>query len=45
MTAQQPGFSMSQYASSKDLFAAMITRVTELESVEKAAQWFYKQGR
>ena len=32
MTTQQPGFSMSQYASSKDLFAAMIARITELES-------------
>jgi hypothetical protein len=32
MTTQQPGFSMSQYASSTDLFAAMIARITELES-------------
>ena len=32
MTTQQPGFSMSQYASIKDLFAARIARITELES-------------
>ena len=32
MTTQQPGFSMSQYASRTDLFAAMIARITELES-------------
>ena len=32
MTTQQPGFSMSRYASSTDLFAAMIARITELES-------------
>ena len=32
MTTQQPGFSMSQYASSTGLFAAMIARITELES-------------
>ena len=32
MTTQQPGFSMSQYASSKDLFAAMIARITDLEA-------------
>ena len=32
MTTQQPGFSMSQYASSKDLVAAMIARITALES-------------
>ena len=32
MTTQQPGFSMSQYASSTDLFAAMIARITDLEA-------------
>ena len=32
MTTQQPGFSMSKYASSKDLFAAMISRITDLEA-------------
>ena len=36
MTTQQPGFSMSQYASSKDLFAAMIARITELEAARFA---------
>ena len=43
MTTQQPGFSMSQYASSKDLFAAMIARITELES--QLAQRFDAAGQ
>ena len=37
MTTQQPGFSMSQYASSKDLFAAGATPPAEQQAAPKAA--------
>ena len=37
MTTQQPGFSMSQYASSKDLFAAGATPPVEQQAAPKAA--------